>query len=213
MSKPLVVIGGGGHAKVLIDSLILNQEKIIGIVDPKLYETTKHYLHIPVFSNERFIHQHHSSEIELVLGLGSLPKNIKRFEIYNCYKKLGFSFKTVIHPSALIGTNVLLGEGTHVMAGVIIQCHSIIGSNVIVNTKSSIDHDSRVGNNCHIAPGVTLSGNVILEENVHVGTGACIINNIIIEKNTVIGAGAVITKNIEKNCIVYPCKSKIQLRE
>ena len=99
-----------------------------------------------------------SSEVELVNGIGMLPGNMMRQKIYNLFS--GYNFATLIHPSATVSLNASLSEGVQVMAGAVIQNGTTIEKNVIINTKSSIDHGCNIGAHTHIAVGATLCGDV-----------------------------------------------------
>lgn len=199
MNKKLIVIGAGGHAKVLIEcakkcgltifgatSLIKKQETILGV---------------NVLNDEQIIFQYGAEQVELINGVGMLPGENKqvRYEIFERFNKLGFKFVTLVHPSAVLAEELVLSEGTQVMAGVVIQPSVSIGDNTIINTSASIDHDCIIGKHCHIAPGVTLSGGVVVKDHVHIGTGATVIQGITIGENSVIAAGAVVYKDVPSN--------------
>jgi len=200
-NKPLIIIGDGGHANTLIDILNLNKLKIIGIASNN--ELKKDLMGIKVYKDNQIIEKYNKNEIELVNGIGSVPyKQKKRIEINNYFKSYGYKFKSVIHPSAIIGTNVILDDGVQVMAGAVIQNNCKIGSDSIINTGAIIEHDCLIGNNCHIAPGSVICGNVKCGQNTHIGAGSVVIQGISIGKNTIIGAGSSIYKNVEDNCLV-----------
>jgi sugar O-acyltransferase (sialic acid O-acetyltransferase NeuD family) len=172
---PVIVLGSGGHAKVLIDILRTQSYEIIGITVPKESLAEETFQGIKIIGSDEEILKYATNDIRLVNGLGSIEKTDKRRKLFEYFKRKGFSFANVIHSTAIIANEVELGEGTQVMAGAIIQTGSQISSNCIVNTKASIDHDCHVGAHVHLAPGVTLSGDVKVDEGVHIGTGATVI--------------------------------------
>jgi UDP-perosamine 4-acetyltransferase len=194
-----MVIGAGGHAKVVIDTLQADSIEIIGATDSNLDKIGKLVLGIPVVGTDKHILEYNPEKILLANGVGSIFLPTIRTGIFNYFKKLGYSFINVVHPSAIVASEVILGEGAQIMAGVIIQpgCH--IGSNSIINTGTSIDHECSIGSHVHLAPRVTLSGGVQIGDGVHVGTGAVIIQGIHIGENSVVGAGAVVLKDVAKN--------------
>ena len=206
MNKPLVILGSGGHAAVLVDILRQQNREIIGLVSPEEPINRKVFANIPYFSCDDDVLQFDKSEIKLVNGIGSLPKQNLRANIYEHFSEIGYQFKTVVDCNSIVSAYSELGEGVQVMAGAIIQTGTIIGYNSIVNTGSIVDHDCSIGSNNHIAPGVTISGIVRSGENVHFGTGASVIQSIRIGSNSIIGAGATITKNIEENVICFPAR-------
>ena len=111
-------------------------------------------------------------------------------------KILGYDFSTVIHPSAVVTSDVILGEGSQGMSGEVIQPGSHIGCNTIINTRASVDHDCIIGDHVHISPGVTLSGGVDIGAGSHIGTGATLIQGISIGCGCLVAAGAVVVKDI-----------------
>ncbi|MBQ7171988.1 MAG: acetyltransferase [Clostridia bacterium] len=108
----------------------------------------------------------------------------------------GKHFATLIHPSAVIGIGVTLGEGTVVMPGAVINSDAALGAHCIVNTCASIDHDCRIGNYVHVAVGAHVCGMVLLDDRIWVGAGATVINNLSICSDCMIGAGAAVVKTI-----------------
>lgn len=105
-------------------------------------------------------------------------------------------FATLVHPSAVIGIGVTLGEGTVVMPGTVINSDAALGVHCIVNTCASVDHDCRIGNYVHVAVGAHVCGIVTLGDRIWVGAGATVINNLSICSNCMIGAGATVVKTI-----------------
>lgn len=196
MSLPVIVIGAGGHAKVLIDSLLRSSATIRGIVDPAPELKGKELLDVAILGGDEIIDAYRPTEILLVNGLGSVGIPAKRREIYDTFKDKGYSFASVVHPSAIIAMDVVISEGAQIMAGAIIQAGSRIGCNAIINTRASVDHDCSIGDHVHIAPGVTLSGGVTIGGGSHVGTGATLIQGVSIGRSCLVAAGAVVIKNI-----------------
>lgn len=199
MNKRIIILGAGGHAKVVLESLKSMFHEIIGFTDINSKATLQTLRYI---GDDRAVLAYDPEEILLVNGLGSIKDTQKRKKLFDDFKQHGYSFLSAIHPSAIIADDVQLGEGVHIMAGGIVQPGSIIGSNTIVNTKASIDHDCSIGNHVHIAPGVTLSGNITVQDEVHIGVGATIIQAMTIENNSIIGAGAVVIRDVLANTTV-----------
>lgn len=202
MSLPVIIMGSGGHAKVLIEVLRSLSTNILGITERDSNSTGMEILGIRVLGNDDVISQYAPDSILLVNGIGSIDRPKARMEIFERFKKRGFSFATIIHPSVVVAADVILGEGVQIMAGVVIQPSSRIGVNTLINTNASVDHDCIIGDHVHLSPGVTLSGSVHVGNLVHVGTGATVIQGITIGKCTLIGAGSVVISNIPDNAVV-----------
>ena len=116
--------------------------------------------------------------MELVNGLGSVGNTELRAGIYYKFKKLGYSFCQVIHPTAILAKDCILGEGVQVMAGVVVNTGTRIAADSIINTGAVVDHDCVIGSHVHIAPGATLSGGVHVGDGSHIGTGATVIQGV-----------------------------------
>ncbi|MDU0356118.1 acetyltransferase [Paraglaciecola aquimarina] len=207
MSKSLLIIGGGGHASVLIDILRQQKREIVGIVSPQAVAESNVFEGINVFLKDEDVFEFDKSSIKLVNGIGPMPKNDLRAIIFSKFKAIGYEFETVVSDNSIISLYANLEEGVQVLPGAIIQTDALIGANSIINSGAIIEHGCIIGRNNHIAPGATLSGQVHTRESVHVGTGASVIQNINIERDVVIGAGAIITSDVEPRTICYPARA------
>lgn len=199
LKKSLLILGGGGHARVLIDALKCLQRDIIGITDPNPIMYGRTIMGIPVIGDDKAVMRYPSESIELVNGLGSVGCISRHKRLFVEFKDKGYTFATVIHPFAVIASDAQLSEGTQIMAGVVIQTGSYIGQNTIINTMVSVDHDCRIEDHSHLAPGATLSGDVSVGHGTHIGAGATIIQGISIGSNSLIAAGSVVIGNIGDN--------------
>jgi sugar O-acyltransferase (sialic acid O-acetyltransferase NeuD family) len=213
MNKPLIMIGSGGHASVLMDLLQLNGCNVIAYISPDKNNNNQIFESIQYLSDDDDISQFNPDDVLLVNGLGSLPKQNNRVKVTAFFTKLGFSFATVISPHAIVSSSVYLAQGVQVMSGAIIQTGAYIGENSIINTGAIIEHDCNVGANNHIAPRATLCGNVTTQDDVHIGVHACVIQGVDIGKNVVVGAGATVVTNVEEKSVVYGHQALIRKKE
>jgi UDP-perosamine 4-acetyltransferase len=207
MPEPIIIIGGGGHAKVLIDALRLNSHQILGVVDPVAPASGSGPPGTPYLGGNEVLDRHAPDTIMLVNGVGSLPGRDRRRSLFEELAARGYEFLTVIHPSAVIGAETTFGAGVQIMAGAIVQAGTSIGANTIINTGASIDHDCRIGRDVHIAPGAVLCGSVIVGDGAHIATGSNIVQSITIGANAVIGAGSTIVHDVADGAKVIPSNS------
>ena len=207
--RPVIIIGAGGHARVLISSLKTLKREIIGILDEDPTTTTQNIAGIQILGNDDKIKDYTPDDIELVNGIGSVSSTERRKNIYTKFKKDGYSFAQVIHPSATIMNDVQWGEGVQIMAGAIIQTGCVIEDNTIINTGAILDHDCIIGEHTHVAPGAVLSGGVQIASMSHIGTAASIIQGIKIGAGAIIGAGAVVIKDIPANTKVVGVPARL----
>lgn len=209
MNLPVIVLGSGGHAKVLIEALLASSVEIVGIVDEDPAQKGKSILGIPVIGNDDTVNQYRPGAVQLVNGLGSVGVPERRREIFERFSALGYGFASVVHPSAVIASDAEIGEGAQIMAGAVIQPGSGIGRNAIINTRASVDHDCIIGDHTHIAPGVTLSGGVRVGAGAHIGTGATVIQGIDIGNDSLVGAGALVLKNVPSGVTVVGVPARV----
>lgn len=193
---PFIILGAGGHGKVLADCLKNLGHTIVGFTDPEESLHGTNIEDVPVLGPDVVIQNYSPMEVYLANGIGSTGSTIKRKSVYQKFDSMGYRFVSLIHPRSIMAGSVILNAGIQIMAGAIIQPGTTIDENSIVNTGAIIDHDCVIGKHVHIGPGVVISGGVSVEEGSHVGAGACILQGLIIGANAVVGAGAVVTRNV-----------------
>lgn len=210
MTKPLVMIGAGGHAAVLAEILLQKDRELIAVVSPEPVKENSPLYGLPKISNdEDLLAAYSPQDVELVNGVGSIPRNNTRSKLSTFFNEKGYTFAKVISPKAILSNFLTLEEGVQIMHGAIIQVNTVVGKNSIINTGVIVEHDCAIGINNHIAPGVTLSGGVITDSDVHVGTGANIIQGIHIGQAAVVGAGTTISRNVPAGQILIPARSRV----
>ncbi len=207
MKKPVIIIGAGGHAKVLMDCLRLMNVDIVGMLD-KNPSQGNGVGELPIIGDDSAIFDFACDAVKLVNGIGSVGDTSLRTNIFNKFKNLGYSFRSVIHPNAIVAENCYLGEGVQVMAGAVINTGTKIAADTIVNTGAVIDHDCKMGSHVHIAPGVTISGGVQVGDGSHIGTGATIIQSVTIGERALVGAGAVVIHDVASGSKVVGVPAK-----
>jgi sugar O-acyltransferase (sialic acid O-acetyltransferase NeuD family) len=196
MTAPVLIVGAGGHAKVLVDALLACGIPIVGLIDADPAKTGSRVLGVEVIGGDTAVGRFAPADIVLVNGVGTVASTAARRGVFERFKAQGYRFATVIHPSAVVAPSARLADGVQVMAGCVIQAESAIGQNAIVNTRASVDHDCVVGAHVHIAPGVTLSGGVRVGDNTHIGSGSTVLQGIAIGADCVVGAGSVVLANV-----------------
>lgn len=204
MNKPLVFLGGGGHALVLLDILRQQNREILAVSHAR----PNFAAHLPSSAQQLGkdvdVLEFGKNEVELVNGLGYLPRNPRRKELFLEFKEKGYQFASVIADSATVSQLANLGEGVQILQGSIVQAGSIIGDNSIINSRSVVEHECAIGSHNHIAPGAVLCGNVQTQEQVFVGSNSTVTQTLTIGADTVIGAGAIVSRNLPSGHIVYP---------
>ena len=196
--EEVTVIGGGGHAKVLIDCIEEeNKYKINFVIDdnPELHQLFEY----PIY---RLFHFKTLSNPKSIIAIGNckVRKTIS--------EKIDSVFITAIHPKAVISKYATIGNGSQVFAGCIVNAGASIGKHCIINTGTIVEHDCVIGDFVHLSPNASIGGGVKIGSGTHIGIGATIIQNIVIGSNVIIGAGAVVVSDIPEDCTAVGIPAK-----
>lgn len=194
---PLILLGAGGHARVLLALAQAANRDIIGVCDPQLIgEGRARWRGIAVLGGDDAVEQHDPSQVGLINGIGQLVGGSSRQRIYAAMRQRGYDFPPLIHPAAWVADDVRLCSGAQIMAGAIIQPGCTIGNNAIVNTRATVDHDCVVGEHVHIAPGAILCGGVRVHPRAFIGAGAVVLQSLTVGADAVVGAGTTLIRNL-----------------
>lgn len=194
----MIFFGASGHAKVVIEAWITSGGKVTAVFDDA---TTKN--NILGYNVQNHYKPEYFEGKEMCISIGS---NLDRRKIAKLFQAI---FKSVVHQWAFLSPSAKIGDGSVVMAGVVVNSGARIGNHVILNSSSVIEHDCLIEDFAHISPHATICGGVLIGEGSHVGAGATIIQNITIGKWTTIGAGSVIVKDIPDFAVVTGVPGKI----
>lgn len=210
MKEKIILVGAGGHARVLIDLIRLSGlYEIAGIIDTQL-KAGEMVSGITVLGNDDILGELYFHGLKYAsIAVGSIKNNFKRRVLYERIKEIGFSVPCLSHPKAVIAGNVQLLEGAQIMAGAIIQVNSSIGENTIINTGAIVEHDCQIGMHVHICPGTTISGGCNIGDSTFIGAGATVIQGVSIGNNSVVAAGAVVISDVPDNTGVMGVPAKI----
>lgn len=203
--KKLLIVGAGGHGRVAADVAAAMQAfHEIAFLDDDVLKIEPAY---PIIGKVEDA-PHFIGEWSFFVAVGN---NLIRKKITEELTGENASIDSLVHPSAILGTNVCIGEGSIIMPGVIVNNHAEIGKSVILNTSCSVDHDCVIGDYCHVAVGAHLCGTVKTGKNVWIAAGSTVINNVSICDDCTIGAGAVVIKDIHcpGTYIGVPAKQRV----
>lgn len=193
-AKKLILIGNGGHSKVIQDVIEANNLDIYAILDEntsKAEEKNK-----IIYSNLEHLEKIDIKEYYYFIAIGD---NLTRKQLVEKLDIPKDCFIKLIHPSAIISESSYIGNGTVIMPNVVINANTKIGEQSIINTGSIIEHDNIIGNFVHISPNATITGNVKVGEGSHIGAGTTIIPGKKVGNWCKVGAGAVVTKDLPSN--------------
>lgn len=204
--RSLLICGAGGHAKVVADLARRAGWSIVGFVDE--------------FHPERLGDEFFGGRVvNFDSGVGAIDQPAVALGIGDCESRLfkarefevaGRSLPVLIHPCATVAASVIIGAGSQVVAGAVINPDALLGQAVIVNTGATVDHDCMIEDGVHLAPGVHLAGNVTVGEGTLVGIGAVVKPGVRIGRRCVIGAGSVVLRDIPDGSTAFGFPARIQ---
>ena len=197
-----VILGGGGHARVLLDCLG-GGSTVDGIVDAdrKRWGTRLDGCEI-LGGDERLPELARTGTTHFAVGTGSIGDSALRRRLFELGLRCGLKPLVIQHPSAICSTRARVGAGAQLLPGCIVNAGAQIGANVIINSGAIVEHDCVVGDHAHVATGARLAGNVHVQAGAHVGAGATIRQGLTIGVNAVVGAGAVVVKDVPAEAVV-----------
>lgn len=194
--KNLILIGGGGHCKSVIDVAESAGYNILGILDmPE--EVGKSVLNYKVIGTDEEIPQY-ADRVEFIITVGFIKNPAIRIRIYNRIKEAGGKLATIIASTAHVSRYAALGEGTVVMHQAVVNSGAHIGENCIINTFCNIEHDAVIGDQCHISTGTMVNGDCKIGDRVFIGSQSVLANGITVGEEIIVGAGSVVRKSISE---------------
>ncbi len=207
-NKMIVLVGGGGHCKSVIEAAESVSREIKGILDlPEHYgEDCLGYkvigsdADIPLYVND----------CEFIVTLGFITDSNHRIKLHRLIEEAGGKLGTVIASSANVSRHAKIGEGTVVLHNANINAGASIGKGCIVNSGSNIEHDVKIGDYCHISTGALVNGDCKIGKGTFVGSGAVVVNGVSISDNTVVGAGAIVCSDIKNKGIYVGVPAKLK---
>ena len=199
--KEIILVGFGGHAKSVIDSIEkAKQYKIVGYTD---IEPCGQYRGYQYLGSDDILQQYFDKGIEYAfISVGYMGKGDLRCSLYNKLSEIGYKLPAVVDVSAQVAEDVQIGDGCFVGKGAIINSNATIGKMCIINSGAIVEHDCRVDDFSHISVGSVLCGNVKVGLSSFVGANATVIQGITIGNECIVGAGVVIKKSLEDHRIV-----------
>ena len=199
--EPIVVWGGGGHGHVVVDLLrAVGGWNVVGILD-SLNPKGARIMDVPVLGDaDQLPRLREQGVAHVAVAIGDPGA---RERMLAQATALGFHVPTLIHPSCIVSPAATIGPACVLCAGAIVGPQSVLGAGVIVNTRASVDHDVRLGDFAHVAPGATICGFVTVGRGTWIGAGAVVRDHLAIGARVMVGAGALVLKNVPDGLTVY----------
>lgn len=205
----MLLIGGGGHCKSVLDTLLdLNEYAEIGIVDKKENIGSIIMNTLVVGCDEDLPLLIRAGYKYASISVGSVGDPSLRIRLYNIVAEIGYEIPFIIDKSAKVSKYAKIDQGVFIGKHCVVNAGAVVKKGAILNTGSIIEHDCQVGAFAHIAPGAVMGGEVVIGENTHVGANTTIKQHVQIGANSIIGMGSVVTEDIGNSILAYgnPCK-------
>lgn len=197
--KPLILIGGGGHCKSVIEAAESAGFQILGVLDmPE--EVGKSILSTKVIGTDDVIPTY-VDKADFVITVGFIKNPSIRIKLYNKVKEAGGKLATIVASTAYVSKYAEIGEGTVVMHNAFVNAGAKVGNNVILNTFTNIEHDAEIGDQCHISTGTMVNGECKVGKNCFIGSQSVLANCITIGDDIIVGAGSFVRKSITEKGI------------
>jgi sugar O-acyltransferase (sialic acid O-acetyltransferase NeuD family) len=194
----VVLIGAGGHARVVIDAARSSGAfDVVAVVDARLELKATRFEGVEIVGDEASLDPLRTAGVgAALLGVGSVDVGDVRCALYTRIAAMGFEFPVVVHRAATVAPSATIGPASVVFAGAIVNPGARIGTNVIVNTAAIVEHDVTIEDHAHVSPGAHLAGGVTIGPRSHIGIGSTILQGVRIGEAVVVGAGAVVLHDV-----------------
>ena len=190
--KPLILLGGGGHCKSVIDVAESAGYTILGILDKPELVGNK-VLDYEIIGTDDDIPQY-VDKAEFLITVGQIKSPAIRQKLALLVMRAGGKFATIIAKDAYVSKYATIGAGTVVMHKAVLNADACIGEHCIINTMANIEHEVQIGGFCHVSTGVMINGNCVIGDEVFIGSGSVLYNGISVIDNAIIPAGSVVRK-------------------
>jgi UDP-perosamine 4-acetyltransferase len=192
--RPIVVLGTGGHASVVVDLVRASGRVVEGCAGPDapVYPSSfcRH------LGDDSVLATLDPSTVDAAIGVGSVGDASLRTRIFESAAGRGFHLPPLVHRRATVAGSATLGDGCQIMAGAVVQPFASIGRNVIINTAAVIEHHVTVGDHAHVAPGAVVCGGACVGAGAHIGANAVVLQGVSVGDRAIVGAGAVAARDV-----------------
>jgi sugar O-acyltransferase (sialic acid O-acetyltransferase NeuD family) len=197
----LILIGAGGHARVVLDVIRQSGREVLGLYDDMPQKLGTLLSGVPVVGPVDELRK-----AERFFGIVAVGDNEARRRLVE--RLPNGSWVNAIHPRSII-SEAVVGQGSVIMAGAVVQPGAVVGKHSIINTAASLDHDCVVGDYVHVGVGVHLCGRVVVEDSVLLGVGAVVVPGVRIGRRSIVGAGAVVVRDVADHGLLYGVPARL----
>ena len=208
MSRSIIVLGAGGHAKVVIEILQHAGEQVDYCVASGTFNSR--CLSVEVLAGDEQLAGLFNRGYRRVLP--AVGDNAARLRLAAEVQRLGFELASAVSPQAVISRSAKRGHGITIMPGAIVNADVTIGDLAIINTGATVDHDCQIGIGAHVAPNCTLAGGVTVGRAAFIGAGSVVIPGVVIGEKALIGAGGVVVRDVPASVVAFGNPARVTSR-
>lgn len=203
MAHPVIVVGAGGHARAVADALLCLGAQVLGFTDTDATMWGQTHFDLPILGGDDILARQDTSKVRLANGLGMVNarSSMLRCRVQEVLTLQGWTFVPVCHPSAIVSPRAQLADYVQILAGAVVQPGAVIATGAIINTRAVVEHDARVGEWSHVAPGALICGEVWLGRHTHVGAGATVRQGLRIGNHCLVGLGSAVVCDIPNSTV------------
>jgi UDP-perosamine 4-acetyltransferase len=209
--KPLLGVGAGGHARVVLEAVRLQGGyEALAFLDPRLELLGTSVLGVPITGDDSLLERYHADGVrDAFVGLGGAHDTRPRRRLCDLVVSSGFRLVTIVHPAAAVSESAELAGGATILAMAVVGAGARVGANAIVNSGAVVEHDCVLGDYVHVASGATLASEVVVGDGAHVGAGSVIRQGIRIGEGAIVGAGAAVIADVPDGVVVAGVPARI----
>jgi UDP-perosamine 4-acetyltransferase len=209
LATDVLLIGAGGHARVVLDILRTHPALTpVGVIDPA--PRGEALMGVPVLGgDERLPELLAQGTMTAIIAIGSTGDCRLRERLFTECLADGWAFATAVHRSAIVAPDAAIGQGTAIMAGAIVNTGTSVGQNVVINTGAVVEHDCVIGDHAYVSPGAVLCGGVYIGVGAFIGAGATVRQGVRIGDWTVVGAGAVVLEDLPPEVTAFGVPARV----
>jgi UDP-perosamine 4-acetyltransferase len=204
----VIIVGAGGHARVLIDVLASQGITPLGLLDPGITPNTS-VAGIPVLGDDSWLDKHRTDNHRVVVGIGSTGSVAARLNIFESLQAKGVDVVGAIHSSAIIGSLCSIDDTAQILPRCVINNSATLGANVVLYSGVIVEHDCVINDHAYLSPGVTVCGGAQIGARSFLGASATVLPGVRIGSNVVVGAGAVVTRDVADGVTVMGVPAKV----
>ncbi|MBW7915253.1 MAG: NeuD/PglB/VioB family sugar acetyltransferase [Trueperaceae bacterium] len=201
--RPVVLLGAGGHARVVLDALrSTGAREVVAVLDPDASKHGSTLAGVPVVGADDELEAYPALRFDVVVAVVGFGRHVARHALAARLRADGYRLATVVHARATVARGVALGEGVQVLAGAVVNPGAGLMDDVIVNTGAIVEHDCVLERGVHLAPRAVLGGGVTLAAEAQLGLGAVVLPKLHVGAGAIVGAGAVVTSDVPAGAVV-----------